>query len=329
MTANKIGAVVLAAALIVGAVFLRQAITADDDNGGGTTDPSGPTTSRPAGSGGYQLICSTEFADICNALDASDVDVTIEPAGDTLAELAGETAVFPDAWLTLEPFPEMLVETRQRPAGLSTDVQSTVIAATEPAIAVKPQLATPIEDLCEQPIWACLGGEVGSTWDSLGVDFGGTVKLGLRDPSSEASGLLHFATALTEYFPDQPLDDSPWLAADTNFSAWKRSLSSNVFTGYLTGQAPLNLLATRQQTNVAAITTAEARVAPNATGFAQIDATPGIPFNAVLATFDGADDSVRADLEAALAEAGWDPPSGEAFPATATTFIAIRALWRQ
>lgn len=327
MTANKIGAVVLAAALIVGAVFLRQAITGDD-NGGGATDPSSPTDTRAPGSGKYQLICSTEFADICNALDNDDVEVTIQAAGQTLQSLASvDPTELPDAWLTLDPFPAMLAETRQRPAGLPTPLETTVLASTEPMIAVKPDLEDGVSTLCSgTSLWACLGAQAGQSWSSLDVDFGGNVAMGLPDPANEALGLVQFATALAGFFPAAALDDQPWTVATLEFTSWLRAMKSTNTS--FSSQTPLDVLAVRPLINVAATTSAEVGEA-STSAFATFSVEPSIDVNAVFATFDSANDSLQSELADALSEASWDSPPGTPLAASATTFIAIRNLWRQ
>ena len=59
MTAKRLLAFVAAVVLIVGAVLVRSALNDSGSSSGGST------------SGKYSIICSTEFADLCNALNTS------------------------------------------------------------------------------------------------------------------------------------------------------------------------------------------------------------------------------------------------------------------
>src|SRR4051812_20961854 len=120
MTLKRLAALLGAVALVVAAVLIRNAL---DDNS------SASANDRPAQPGSYTLVCSTEFADVCAGLPDTYA-VTVEAAGVTLDRLASaEPADLPDGWLTLDPFPAMLDETRVRGDALQPAVESTDVLA--------------------------------------------------------------------------------------------------------------------------------------------------------------------------------------------------------
>ena len=99
MWAKRIGAIVLAAILIGGAVLLRRAVTGGSDS---------PTTEPPASA--TAVTCIPELESACRALAAGDpgIQLTIEPAGSTYERVVADPSSAPEAWITLAPWPAMV-----------------------------------------------------------------------------------------------------------------------------------------------------------------------------------------------------------------------------
>src|SRR6476620_9697420 len=99
MWAKRIGAIVLAAILIGGAVLLRRAVTGGSDS---------PTTEPPASASA--VTCIPELEAACRTLAAGDpgVELTIEPAGTTYERVVADPSSAPEAWITLAPWPAMV-----------------------------------------------------------------------------------------------------------------------------------------------------------------------------------------------------------------------------
>src|SRR5262245_30160734 len=99
MWAKRLGAIVVAAVLIGGALLIRRAVT-----GGSDSPTSAPSSTATA------VTCVPELEAACRALARSDeqVEVTIEPAGATYERVVADPSTAPDAWVTLAPWPQMV-----------------------------------------------------------------------------------------------------------------------------------------------------------------------------------------------------------------------------
>lgn len=316
MIAKRVGAIVLAAGLVVGAVFLRRAI---DDNSSG--DGNGSSSN-----GAYQLICSTEFTEVCSRLPDSYA-VTIEPAGVTLDRLAkSEAADLPDAWLTLDPFPGMLDETRTRASNLSAAVKSTtVLATTDQLYAIPSDRSSAFESACDTaPVAKCVGEFAGQQWQDLGpTNVSGKVQPGIADPSNDAFGLLTFANGVAGFYGDTEIDSNAW-SNDAEFDAWMRNYVSNV--SIVTGSALNEMLVRPSSVNVAATSTAEISGTPRVDTLTTLPVSPDFGTHAVIAVIGRDRRDIAEQLETSLVDRGWDPPSDVA-GLPASTFIALRQLW--
>ena len=97
MAAKRVFAVLAAALLVIGAVFLRDAI--DDSDGDDTTAPSG---------GDVTVACIEDLADVCRQVDGGGVDIVIQSFSATLDDLAAGRG--PDAWVTFSPLERLAVD---------------------------------------------------------------------------------------------------------------------------------------------------------------------------------------------------------------------------
>jgi hypothetical protein len=210
---KTVAALVVAAALVVGAVVLRGRI--DDDGAGGAGG-------RPT------VACPPELADACATLD-DDFDVRVEEAGETadrLTAAGGERDDEVDVWLAPAPWAG-LVEDRRALARREPLVgrPSAVIARSPVAVAAWDDRAEALEDgICEGPItFRCLGNAAERPWASVGGEPPwGQVHVGLTDPHS-ATGLAVLGGAATGFFGTDDYSSNDF---DGEFSAWLGALAA-------------------------------------------------------------------------------------------------------
>ena len=115
---GRIVAVVVAIAMVGGALAIRALVFDDDDDGGSGGGGSTET---------LRVACVAELADVCAELDA---EVTVANAGDTAAELIaatgrGDTDI--DAWVTVAPWAQ-IVRDQRTAAGQRTRCSTTTSA---------------------------------------------------------------------------------------------------------------------------------------------------------------------------------------------------------
>lgn len=301
---KRVLALVAALIMIGGALAIRSGGDGDD---GDAAAPSGNDTATEAGNGTLTIGCVAELLAACQK--AFDQVTDVDPDGALAAAQAGEI----DAWVTLEPWPEMAqveLDPEQpvfgRPAGLGQ--QEIVLAVDADRRAA---LATACSD---EPDWACVVSNAGAAWSDLDPASGlqGSFRLGLGDRSSALGRLLvgHVVGATTT------LNDEGIDAADLD--PIEEALAS-ADPGPTSAQ--LTRLATTgpgQYSAVVALQAPAAQVAGSQQGEQRrLEVVPVGPtgtVRAVLAPVLGGDDvgSERAALVEALADAGWSPATTEA-----------------
>lgn len=171
---RRILAVVVAIALIGGAYVYRTRDGGSSDGGGRSSD--GPLT----------LVCTTELAEICQAVEDANsrVRTRVEPAWNTFDAQADATDIDFDVWLAAGPWPQMLdgrlARTQKEPI-----FDEAVALASAPLVVVIYR-----DDLQRLPCAASL------TWDCLGDSAAsGALRLGAPDPGSNAAGTAVIAAA--------------------------------------------------------------------------------------------------------------------------------------
>jgi len=329
--AKRIGAVLVAVALIAGAFFLRRNVLEDDEVS------SAPATDSISPQSSGELVCITELAEVCRALAATtNVDVVVEDALVTLDRLAAldDDAAAP-SWLTVAPFPTMLDELRTSSGRDPLALQGEVLAATQLGIAAPTggrfdQLATACPDT---PIWRCLGEQAGTPWAGLGGEASWSAvrpSVGAADRSAVA--LASFAAAVAGYFGTPEFSRATW-DLDPDFISWVRRLVRTVPIDRLSGNTPLLAMAARASAlDMAATTAAElAAFDPAATRFEGNYPAPAMWLEAVLAApADVEQAALVDDATTALTEAGWVPPAEVTGQVpSATTMLALRTLWQE
>jgi len=146
---KRIGAVVIAVGLVLGAVVIRDRIEGDD---------AGPAPSTR----GVRLVCATQLAEVCAGLRSDDLEVVVEPAGrtaDALAEVAEGDDPGLDLWLVDAAWPAV-VEDNRRYADLGGEVlggTSEVLARSPVVLMVSPGLVPVLEQRCGEVDWTCVG----------------------------------------------------------------------------------------------------------------------------------------------------------------------------
>ncbi len=325
MAGKRIAAVVVAVALVAGALILRRTVIDSDDDAG--ADAPVATT---------MLVCIPELADVCRSVSEQhpDLTITVEDAGATLDRLAalGEDAEAP-AWVTIEPYPAMVDALRTSGGRTALAPETTGLGAAQAAIALPPGGRADVltAQCAPEPLWRCIGDAAGAPWTAIGGDAAwGTVRPSLGDVDASASGLASFAVAVGGYVgrPDYGAAD---FQSSPSFIPWLRQLAGAVGEGALSGGTPLATMVTRPSAlDVAA--TDDAELAATGGGYDVRYPEPSMWLEAVLAAPGGraigAD--VLADLTAATAAAGWSEPAAATQPLPgASTMLALRSLWTE
>jgi hypothetical protein len=175
MGSRVLGAVVAVA--LVAAGFAVRSATADDDDAARV------------------VWCDPELLMDCGDLGSDARRISSASAYAELVAISEADA--PDAWLTVAPWPAMVDDTRQR-AG-----RTPLFAAATSAVAITDltwlawnDRADVLEDACGTVTWTCLVDSDGTWGDLGGADSWGTIAIGVRDPSTTATGVLTVHAAL-------------------------------------------------------------------------------------------------------------------------------------
>jgi hypothetical protein len=321
VTVKRLLAFLGAVALIVGAVFARNAL--DDKSSDATS-----TTDKPSG-GKTTVICSPELEAVCKQLDSKAYTITIESAGDTLDRLTKNGAQPPDAWVTLDPFPGMIDVLRGVATLTPLAPSITAVANDEPTLAVAKSPSGSFAVACPSPpVWKCIGSNAGKDWATLdsAASIGGKLLPGLADPSGEAIGLVTFANAVGGYFNSATYTSSDWLG-NLDFNGWLRNFKNfdNVSSGGQSALSTLLVLPTR--VNVAATTGVELKANPQPKAVVAVPVTPSLPIIAVVATFGSKASGLVRLIGPLLVLAGWNDSRDPSPKLSPGTFIALRKLW--
>ena len=291
---KRVVAILVAAGLIVAAVFVRRALDDDDASGDDGGDAAGTPT----------LICATEAEAACEALDdAGTVEVVaVEPAGATADRLADGEDLGADGWLTAAFWPGM-VEEMNGPRLDASDVlaSSGIVVARAPSSGAAPQ----VEDCGEDVTWSCIAEHAGGAPFRIGID-----------PVDQSAGLATAAVAAAGIVGEVP--PRPEEMEDDAVTLW-RNLPQRV--EQTRGEPVLTTLATFQgQFDLA-------------TGFAAVrrDRTPllSVPPEATVGLVIAGDPG-RFGLNRvteALADSGWQRGGATAGLPGPGVMVALRDEW--
>jgi hypothetical protein len=329
---SRVLALVVAVGLVVGALAIRARL----DGGDGVTVTLGRDASGA-------VICATEVAQACRDLaERSDGDLTVrvEEAGVTLDALGSADPPTADAWVTLQPWPEMARERRRR-AGLEALVEedSVTLARSTMVLAMWEERAEALAPTCDPVTWRCVGEAAGGTWaDVGGRDTWGPVKPGHGDPSRSASGLLalHQAAASrigTTSYSARDLDDPA-------FFSWFSTLQRAVPDFRPSSGSPLLAMVQFGPASYDVVGAVEAevlglrdRAAGRAGGLMVVPGDPPTGVGVVVVGIGG-DDGVAArvaeELPELLTESNWQTGAdGDTTVPAAGVLEALRREWSE
>jgi hypothetical protein len=317
MIVKRLGAIVLAVILILGALVVRDRVI-DDNGGSGDDDP--PRADR-------EIVCVSDLRDVCDAL-ADDRDIRIEPAGATLDELAAlDDPADAPIWITMHPFPAMVDDLRVGARREPLNAESTVVASSPITLVMAAGESAALTAECGEPLeWECIGEAAGNPWTEIGsTSLQGDVRPAFARIST-AIGILGVADAVAGYFGTSPIQtDEP------EFVSWARRLADAVPATAVTGANAIATIEVRRSALDIAVG-AEAELSENGRASLGLQyADPMIRADVVVAVPDGASlpSGLAADLGRLLVTDGnWDPPSAEPNPLPdARELLAIRSAW--
>ncbi len=310
---RRVLAVVAAAAMIAGALFVRSALDDRKEEKGRV----------------YSLVCSDDLAPACDEVRSAypgRVNVTIEPAGVTADRLVrAEDDPGVDGWLVTAPWRE-IVDGARRSRG-----QTPIFGDAPPPLARSPLVlvagkdrADALAPRCSPLTWKCLGEAAGTPggWAAVGGrPEWGSVKPGHADASTDGQGLLVLGQAVADYFGRTDLSTLD-LDDDNDFQQWFVGLERAVPPA---PRSPLaRLLRGPAEFDAVGTTKAEAGAVERA---ARRDAltvlypAPMVTADVVLTTVPGdrgdrLRDTVTGTAREALLDAGWDKPDAAGLPPT-------------
>ncbi len=178
----RLVAVLAAIALVAGAFVLRGALAGDDESASSGVGSGSDGPDRPEGA--VRVICDEDLGDAaCEAVaELEGVDSMAMMTADEAVDAMSDPEVPYDAWLTLDPWPQIL-DVDRREVGLppvADDGDPVPVASSTPAILTAADDGT----ACATPVeWSCLATEVA-----------GGADIGLPTLQS-AAGVLFLAAA--------------------------------------------------------------------------------------------------------------------------------------
>ncbi|MFN7150072.1 MAG: hypothetical protein ACK4V6_11395 [Microthrixaceae bacterium] len=222
---KRLGAVILAIAMIGGAWLLRDRLDGDDGSGGS------------GGGGGddveqVRLRCATELEQVCRQLaeGRDDVRVSIEDPGTTSDALValpeGDDPGF-DAWLVDAPWAEITADNRRfaNTSGTVLGDPSAVLARSPAVIAVQSQQLDGLTEACGGTIsWRCIGEQPTS------------LRVGLATPE-RGDGLVSLAGATASFLGTTDYSTTDF--EEPGFIAWFDRLTELSARTPLGRQSPL------------------------------------------------------------------------------------------
>lgn len=341
--AVRVGALVVAVGLVLGALVLRAG------RDGTREVVEGPTTGQEViDAVTATLVCTDDLEALCrDALPiGSALPVEGRPADALASDLAraGTTtsALVPTAWA------DVVDDARAR-AGLPPLERGGVVVSTTLAMAVWEDRGAVLAAACGLPdadalTWSCVGDHADRPWQDLGGDVRwGRVVVGHASPD-QGLGLVA-TTAVVASRTGQPFALAQ--LRDPAFTAWFRQLERAIGSFDPAGGSHLRAMVTRGPSvaDVAVATIADAATLPVAdTAFGAItvvQAAPVLPVDLVVVGSDpdavvALTDALRTrEVARAFADRGWNP--GPAVPPDDTTELsplpdggvltAVRTVW--
>lgn len=333
--AARLGALVLAVGLVLGALVLR----------GGDGDGDGVSTI--VGGDDVTLTCPSDLDGLCDGLEELDDVRVVRAATATTAEEAGATELA-QPWLVTVAWADVVDDERGR-AGRAPLVRSEVVATSPVVLAGYEERVTALAAACgtseAEVTAACLASVADERWDAVGGQSGwGRVEAGLDGPAGTTGLTETVAVAAAVAGPDFGASE----LGDPDVAGQLRALARSVpgtggqdqLTSLLvSGYAAADLVVTTEAAVVGA--NLEGRVGP----VRVLAAEPLLEVGLVVVgdtpeQVERAASVVATDGVAAMEAAGWrvdGPPEGTrlgALPAPAErpdgpSLTALRIVWEE
>jgi hypothetical protein len=314
---KRLVAVLVAAALVAGAFAVRAWLDRRNDDDGST----GPTTSVNGSTtvpGAQTVICVSELAAACDALQAKGFTTTVEPAGATKARLETADATPPDAWVTLYPWPQLVDDARRAKDLPPLFPQEPIRVATSPLALIGPKdrvevLGQACGGGLEQVTWKCIGDQAGTAWGTLGGDpLWNVVTPGHASPVDSAAGLAVFASAVVSYFGHTDLSTIDF-DSDDGFQAWVARLEGSIPDFGNAATTPLDTMLVQPRYDIVGTTDAEiaAKAGAKRDSFTVLYPAPMAQADAVIVSPNAPPSGLVDEVSAALTANGWKAPSGD------------------
>lgn len=331
--AKRLFALLLAVGLVLAAIVLRTRL--DDDGGDNSTD--GPTTTAPEGEL-PTVTCATELVAACDALAAQGLArVTIEPAGTTTLALARGDAP-PDAWITIDPLPEIVDARRDRAGEAAVLAEPVPLASSPLVVAGRPERIELLTRHCGGSLtWRCLGELAGEGWDTVGGSTSwGRIRPAHENPVTSAAGLLVFGNAVASWFGTTDVGTNEF-QNDDQFRRWLTQLESSIPFFGDGATTPFDRLLLLPEPHAVGTTQAEVRAKAGSQSDRVATVYPGpmARADAVLAPAEGRTLSNQEELVVVASEAlttsGWDDPTDAASTGLppAGALEALQTLWQE
>ena len=304
MAAKRIGAALLAIALIIGAIVVRRHLDEQDHVSATSGSTSTPTDIA------ITVACVSDLSAICKAYSAKHptVKIVVEPYTSTVKAVIGGTG--PAAWVTIDPLP------------LLTNLATVTPLAESPMVAVTSKsLGSPYGS-------TCAAGAV--TWKCIGDVASSTIRVGHLDPRTTAVGLTAMG-ALTRGFLGSDADATKVVIDDRDdFQSWLSNVEASV-QGYVSSStSAVNAILTRPSSARVAITTDAdyiAQIGTRGSEFPLVTPTPIVRARAVVASATSTvlPSTMSAELTQLLITDGWAAvttgPTG--LPSSADVFLNL------
>jgi hypothetical protein len=292
---KRLLAAAVAVAMVAVSLYLRDRM---DDEGG--------AASGGKGGGRTTVVCARDLAEACRALEADgDADVTIEDAGTTYERLvAGDDVA--DAWLVLQPWPEMVDVGTRGSSGADRFVGGDPVLARSPLV-----LVTVVDRRGTEP---CVEADAG--WGCLGEAARAGARIGWPDPASTASGRLALGAATVGFFGTSAVSTNDFAG---EFELWRADVleaagpQPDPTRTLLVNPAAFQLGVTTEAAHALATREATER---NVSRLRFLYPEPVVTADVVLAAIDGSDlpEDLVAGARDALLERGWRGPGGRGAP---------------
>lgn len=312
MNARRLGALLVAIALVAGAFAVRSRI-----------DKLAELDRVP-----LRVACAAELGAACDRLRERGYEVVVEEAQVTARRLALQTRddLDTELWLTVEPA-AALVNTDRALRGvdaLFAPNAVTPVATTDLALVVWTDRAEVLRKACPTLTFRCVGEVAGrGAWTASGGRANwGQVRIALPDPEETATGLLALGGGAQSWFGRADIASNDF-DADPSFGDWLAGLAR---AAPADGSLPRMMAVGRAALDMAIAPRAVADTLTRGADVVTLTLSPETAVSAVAVVLPGSRGQAR-DITSAL---GWRArPAGTGQRLPADVLEALRLRWRE